>query len=110
MTVATRKIFLSGLLGIVSAGVISATGYAATPTPAWVQKMSRPVLHQALGKAIGDDDYIAFAQAIKGKPGAQKITQAQFNALVSAYKQHIAGNDSEAQAQLQQAGITPQIT
>jgi hypothetical protein len=105
MTVATRKIILSGLLGIVSAGVISATGYAATPTPAWVQKMSRPVLHQTVGQAIASDDYNAFIQAIQAQPGARQVTQTQFKALVSAYKQHIAGNDSEAQAQLQQAGV-----
>ncbi|HTH93076.1 MAG TPA: hypothetical protein VL576_01160 [Candidatus Paceibacterota bacterium] len=105
MTAATRKIILSGLLGIVSAGVITATGYAATP--AWVQNMSRPLLHQAVGKAIENDDYNAFAQAIQGKPGSQEITQAQFNALVSAYTLHKAGNDSEAQAQLQYAGIMP---
>lgn len=108
MTVATkRKIILSGLLGIVSAGVISATGYAATP-PSWIQKMSKPVLHQTLGKAIEHDDYTAFAQALEGKPGARQITQTQFKALVTAYTLHKAGKDSAAQAQLQSAGLTSQ--
>jgi hypothetical protein len=89
MTVATRKIILSGLLGIVSTGMIAATTYAAQP-PQWIQSMSRPVLHEIVGKAIEDDDYNAFANAIKDTPGAQSITYDQFNALVSAYKQHVA--------------------
>jgi len=88
MTVATRKIILSGLLGIVSAGVLTATSYAAQP-PVWVQKMSRPILHETIGKAIEDDDYNAFANAIKDKPGAQSITQTQFEALVSVRKQFL---------------------
>ncbi len=107
MTAATRKILLSGLLGIVSASVITATAtaYAASPQPAWVQKMSRPILHEAIGKAIGSNDYNAFSNAIKDKPGAQSITYDQFEALVTAYKLHEAGNDAKAQTLLQQAGI-----
>jgi len=54
--------------------VIAATSYAAQP-PEWVQHMSVPVLHEVLGKTIEDDDYNAFASAIKGRPGAQAITQ-----------------------------------
>lgn len=107
MTVATRKILLSGLLGIASASVITATGYAASLQPAWVQKMSKPVLHEALGKAIENDDYNAFATAIEGKPGAQAITEQQFDALVSAYKLHEIGKNNQAQILLQQAGIAP---
>jgi hypothetical protein len=106
MTVATRKIILSGLLGIVSTGVITATGYAATQQPVWVQKMSKPVLHEALGKAIEDDDYNAFTEAIKGKPGARAITQEQFDVLVNAHKLHEAGDDTSAQTLLQQTGLT----
>jgi hypothetical protein len=106
MTVATRKILLSGLLGIVSATtVMTATGYAAAQ-PAWVQKMSRPILHEALAKAIETDDYNAFTSAIQGRPGAQSITYDQFDALVSAYKLHEAGRDTQAQILLQHAGIT----
>lgn len=90
MTVATRKIVLSGLLGIVSAGVITATGYAATQQPAWVQKMSKPLLHETLGKAIEQDDYNAFTRAIQGRPGARTITEDQFDALVMVYKQHVS--------------------
>jgi lysine/ornithine N-monooxygenase len=109
MTVATRKILLSGLLGIASAGVIAATGYAAQP-PQWVQKMSRTELHEALGKAIEADDYNAFTSAIKGKPGAQAITQQQFDALVAAHTLHEAGKDSQAQILLQHAGIAAPTT
>ncbi|GEM_PF-2384821 len=105
MTVATRKILLSGLLGIASAGVIAATSYAAQP-PEWVQHMSVPVLHEVLGKTIEDDDYNAFASAIKGRPGAQAITQEQFDALVAARALHEVGKDSQAQILLQHAGIT----
>jgi len=104
MTVATRKILLSGLLGIVSAGMIAATGYAAQE-PLWIQGMSRPVLHEALAKAIERDDYNAFTSAIEGKPGAQEVTHDQFDALVAAYTLHVAGKDNQAQIILQHAGI-----
>ncbi len=109
MTVATRKILLSGLLGIVSAGMIAATGYAAQE-PIWIQKMSRPVLHQALAQAIAHDDYNAFTSAIAGKPGARAVTHDQFDALVSAYTLHQAGKDTQAQILLQHAGITAPTT
>lgn len=110
MTVATRKILLSGLLGIVSAtSVITATGYAASQ-PLWVQKMSRPALHEVLAKAIEDDDYNAFTNAIKGKPGAQSIiktiTNDKFDALVAAQRLYEIGKDNQAQILLLQAGIT----
>src|ERR1700733_731696 len=100
MTVATRKILLCGLLGMIYAGAITSTGFAAEQ-PAWVQKMSAPLLHETVGKAIEDDDYSAFASAIQGKPGAQAITQTQFEALVSAHKLHENGNDTAAQKILQ---------
>jgi hypothetical protein len=110
MTAATRKIVLSGLLGIVSTGMITATGYAAsTQPPAWVQKMSRPVLHEALAKAIEDDDYNAFTSAIQGKPGARAITKQQFDAMVAAHTLHEAGKDNQAQILLQHAGITAPV-
>ncbi|MDB5188499.1 MAG: hypothetical protein JWM92_97 [Candidatus Nomurabacteria bacterium] len=105
MTVATRKILLCGLLGMVYAGAITSTGFAAEQQPAWVQKMSAPLLHETVGKAIESDDYNAFANAIKGKPGAQAITHTQFDALVHAYKLHENGSDTAAQQILQQAGI-----
>jgi len=104
MTVAKRKIVLSALLGIVSAGVIATTGYAAQE-PVWIQKMSRPVLHQALAKAIESDDYNAFAGALKGRSGTQSVTQAQFDALVAVYQLHKAGKDTQAQILLHHAGI-----
>ncbi len=97
MTAAKKKILLSGLLGIVSASVITATGYAASPQPAWIQKMSKPVLHEAVGIAIKSNDYDAFAIAIKDKPGARSITHDQFAALVTAYKLHKAGSGAQAQ-------------
>ena len=78
MTVATRKIILCGLLGMMSAGFVAPA--LAAEQPAWVQKMSAPLLHETVGKAIENDDYNAFANAIKGKPGAQAITQTQFEA------------------------------
>jgi hypothetical protein len=91
MKVVTRKILLSGLLGIVSAtsATIAATGYAASE-PAWVHAMSKPTLHELLAKAIEDNDYNAFLDAFKGKPGAQlakkTITNDQFAALVATHK------------------------
>lgn len=104
MTVATRKILLCGLLGMLYAGAITSTGFAAEQ-PAWVQKMSAPLLHETVGKAIENNDYSAFASAIKGKPGAQAVTKIQFDALVHAYKLHDNGNDTAAQKILQNAGI-----
>ena len=104
MTVATRKILLCGLLGMMSVGFT--TTALAAERPAWVQKMSAPLLHETVGKAIESDDYNAFANAIKGKPGAQAITQTQFDALVHARKLHETGNDTAAQKILQNAGIT----
>lgn len=106
MTVATRKILLCGLLGMIYAGAITTTGLAAEQPP-WVQKMSAPLLHETVGKAIEDDDYNAFANAIRGKPGAKAITQTQFDALVRARELHENGDDTAAQKILHSAGIGP---
>ncbi|MES2224551.1 MAG: hypothetical protein V4478_01025 [Patescibacteria group bacterium] len=109
MTVATRKIVLSGLLGIVSAGVIATTGYAAHE-PRWVQEMSRPALHETLATAIVTNNYDAFENAIRGKPGALSITHEQFDALVGAYELYEQGSSDQAQQLLAHAGIKAPTT
>jgi hypothetical protein len=109
MTVATRKILLCGLLGVIYTGAMASTGFA-TEQPAWVQKMSAPLLHETVGKAIEDDDYNAFVNAIQGKPGAQAITHTQFDALVHAHQLHEDGDDTTAQQILHDAGIEAPTT
>jgi hypothetical protein len=109
MTEATRKILLSGLLAIVSAGVIATTGYAARE-PVWIQHMSKPALHETLATAIVSDDYNAFANAIQGKPGAKSVTHEQFDALVGAYQLHEMGKPDQAQILLEHAGIKAPTT
>ena len=103
MTLAKRKIILSGLLGIISIGMLT-TSVAAENVR--IERMTKSAFHENLGKAIATNDYDAFASALQGKPGAKTITQHHFDAFVQAYRLHAIGADEHAQKILTKAGLT----
>lgn len=100
----TRKILLSGMLGIVSLGAIATPGFAQEPKE--IQKMGRSILHHQIGKAIAANDYEAFTAAIAGKAGAKVVTETQFHALVESASLRKEGKYTEAQDVLRNAGFT----
>ncbi|MFA5132232.1 MAG: hypothetical protein WC444_02810 [Candidatus Paceibacterota bacterium] len=104
-----RKQFLAfSLAGIGALGAFASVSAASLPagTPSNVRDQTRTAIKQA----VTNGDYQAFIAATKNsKAGVNTITEAQFNAMVSANKLRANGDIAGAKKLLDEAGIKPPV-